>query len=455
MHKDHTGNVHNRYHILAAGILIFAFTGLSTYILKKQHYILDSMSETVQLHLAQSGKQIGKIENLLDVVIENSLLKRAQFVATLLSHYEIESILTGNNEKFIEASKDMAKAKEIHYVFFMNNKHNLITGYMDLESKTIFSYLTSDTPPASKEESLHKVFSVSQKDPNVLTYLHQVIHNDKPVGTIAVCVDKTLITNEVLGLKDKIFAQNIPQTTGNKKDNKVSMPKAPSTNGSKLSRENTPLQTHLYEPFEQIQTTIDDLKVTTIITAAVIAALYCLIIVVLLHTLLQRIVIKPILSTFQASEDSIKKPGVGKNKTLSPASDDLLPWSKKLELGLSTIDDQHKELVRIINSLHYSMKRESDPEEIKNILNQLSDYTEMHFSFEEMLFDKHNYVNTNIHKKFHRELILHVNAFKKCYGEDETKRPEELMDFLITWLKDHILKTDKAYVSFFKEKGER
>lgn len=131
---------------------------------------------------------------------------------------------------------------------------------------------------------------------------------------------------------------------------------------------------------------------------------------------------------------------------------ELFPWNSRLETGLPKIDEQHKELVRLINDLHKAMKQKKGTAESGRILDELVKYTEYHFGFEEELFDRYNYPETGAHKKIHVDLVAKVNAFRDDFKSGRAGLSMDLMGFLSDWLRNHIMKTDKEYVSFFKDK---
>jgi hemerythrin-like metal-binding protein len=132
---------------------------------------------------------------------------------------------------------------------------------------------------------------------------------------------------------------------------------------------------------------------------------------------------------------------------------DLIVWNSRLMTGLETIDDQHKKLVQLINALHAALKSKTGAIESGRIVEELADYTRYHFEYEEQLFATHNYPATKEHKAAHKALIEKVSAFKSDFQRGKAGLSMELMDFLSDWLRQHILKTDMAYVPFFKEKG--
>ncbi|MCG8615285.1 MAG: bacteriohemerythrin, partial [Desulfobacterales bacterium] len=131
---------------------------------------------------------------------------------------------------------------------------------------------------------------------------------------------------------------------------------------------------------------------------------------------------------------------------------DLMPWGDKLKIGLTSVDDQHKELVAMVNELHRAMKMKVGAKEAGSILERLAEYTVYHFKYEEDLFDTHGYPETDAHKRIHKDLVDKVLGFKDEFDSGKAALSMDLMDFLMTWLKDHILKTDSDYVPFLKEK---
>ena len=132
---------------------------------------------------------------------------------------------------------------------------------------------------------------------------------------------------------------------------------------------------------------------------------------------------------------------------------DLMPWTEKLVTGIPSIDEQHMELVKMINELHRAMKLKAGGKQAGDILVRLADYTGYHFGHEEELFEQYEYPGKAEHKKIHDDLVAKVVQFKTEFENGRAALSMDLMTFLTDWLKNHILKTDMAYVSHFKEKG--
>ena len=149
-----------------------------------------------------------------------------------------------------------------------------------------------------------------------------------------------------------------------------------------------------------------------------------------------------------AAEDHLSNQVTLKEKDIP----DLFPWGPKILIGIDEIDNQHKELVKFINQLYKAMKMKRSAKIFKQIITGLTDYTVFHFRHEEQLFKKYHYPETDKHIKEHYNLVSEINEFKDQFEKGKAAVSMELMNFLTDWLKDHILRTDKKYVPFLKDK---
>ena len=131
-------------------------------------------------------------------------------------------------------------------------------------------------------------------------------------------------------------------------------------------------------------------------------------------------------------------------------------WDDDYSVGILSIDRQHQVLIDYINRLNDEMsKSESDRSMLMYILNGLVGYTKSHFKYEEMLFELHEYPDTDRHKERHLNLFERVAEFKTRFDAGDQDVGEELLAFLKSWLNDHILKEDKAYSSHMLERNVR
>ena len=133
---------------------------------------------------------------------------------------------------------------------------------------------------------------------------------------------------------------------------------------------------------------------------------------------------------------------------------EFIPWADELSVGIEEIDEQHKVLVVLINKLYdETVKPYPNSTVVEDILNELVQYTIVHFALEESLFRIFDYPYYEAHRKQHEELKKEVIAIQTKFRTDAKAVNLELIHFLRKWLREHIMGTDKKYTGFFLEKG--
>jgi hemerythrin-like metal-binding domain len=133
----------------------------------------------------------------------------------------------------------------------------------------------------------------------------------------------------------------------------------------------------------------------------------------------------------------------------------LITWKSEYSVGISEFDSQHKVLVDLINKLHDAMKAGEGKQVLAVILEELIDYTKVHFREEEKYFGLHKYPEAASHIMEHEKLTRQVLEFQKDYTEGKSSMSIDVMSFLKNWLINHIAGVDKKYTQFFIAKGIR
>lgn len=132
----------------------------------------------------------------------------------------------------------------------------------------------------------------------------------------------------------------------------------------------------------------------------------------------------------------------------------LMEWSKNYELGIHQIDSQHRQLVDILNRIHgeyvKSLKGEIRPKRlVSEILDDLFDYTALHFGAEEALMRSHEYPDYDNHKASHERLLSSLTELHQRWLEGKLEL-EYLLDFVVAWLTRHVMGHDQLYVPYVK-----
>ena len=125
----------------------------------------------------------------------------------------------------------------------------------------------------------------------------------------------------------------------------------------------------------------------------------------------------------------------------------FIQWSDNLSVGNIQMDNQHKKLVAMINDLHDAMSHGKGTEVIGKIINDLTNYTVVHFQDEERLMATAGFPDLDAHTIIHEQFVKKVAQVKKDFQSGRTAISVEIITFLKNWLTDHIQKIDKEYSS--------
>jgi hemerythrin len=127
------------------------------------------------------------------------------------------------------------------------------------------------------------------------------------------------------------------------------------------------------------------------------------------------------------------------------------PWSDEYSVHLRVIDNDHKELVGMVNALHDAIANGAKRPEIAHIIGNLARYVDEHFDREEALMQTYDYPLIVRHKRIHRHLRRVVHAIRIIFSSrPKDIDPVKLLAFLKDWLLEHILKEDMKYVPFLR-----
>lgn len=128
---------------------------------------------------------------------------------------------------------------------------------------------------------------------------------------------------------------------------------------------------------------------------------------------------------------------------------ELIKWNEDLKTGIPSIDDQHHNLIKLINKLHSGLMKGDSYEIFGEVLTQLLDYTNYHFQYEEKLFAQIKYEYEEEHKRHHENLVKKVMKFQYRYKSGDITLTMDVIQFLKSWLLEHIQVEDKKYIDVF------
>ena len=117
------------------------------------------------------------------------------------------------------------------------------------------------------------------------------------------------------------------------------------------------------------------------------------------------------------------------------------------------LDEQHKRIVDMINTLISDHEASVRSETISEMLDRLTKYARLHFREEERLLEEYEYPDLTSQKKEHTAYRIKIVTFCQATISYEDSVPAELLKFMHDWWVNHILKSDMEYRSFLTERG--
>jgi len=128
-----------------------------------------------------------------------------------------------------------------------------------------------------------------------------------------------------------------------------------------------------------------------------------------------------------------------------------LEWEAKLETGVERIDNQHRELYRLVNLVLDG----GGEAKIEETLKFLESYVVRHFADEEALQVASKYPGLPEHKEIHTGFIRTFLDLRDQLIQAETEEAREMVVLnlngaVVDWLGNHIMVHDRHFAEWYK-----
>jgi len=138
---------------------------------------------------------------------------------------------------------------------------------------------------------------------------------------------------------------------------------------------------------------------------------------------------------------------------------ELISWLPAFSVGVKLIDDQHKELLTLVNDMfnHVIGNQEAEQVYFREIIQKAVQYIKVHFSTEEKIMIHTNFPGYAEHKKAHDSFVLTVVEKVRDFESGKNKKFTlmEFTQFLKEWILTHIAIMDKGYFTYFRKIATR
>jgi two-component system, NtrC family, sensor kinase len=146
----------------------------------------------------------------------------------------------------------------------------------------------------------------------------------------------------------------------------------------------------------------------------------------------------------------------GRGERASGLSTAIFEWDESYRLGIDEIDRQHQALVEMINIIDAAVSEGVAAAVVAKLLTDLRSYTHYHFSAEEqlMLEGGCDPEHLRTHLRQHRDFERCLSQIRRAYDVSGPAVAGSLLEFLLNWLKSHMLASDQEMARLLGYAGD-
>ena len=126
-----------------------------------------------------------------------------------------------------------------------------------------------------------------------------------------------------------------------------------------------------------------------------------------------------------------------------------LRWSARFEMGVKSIDDEHKRLFALASAVPPGLAARSSIE-----IAAFVEAAREHFVSEESILRSSGFPNLHEHRQYHLSLTRRAEDLTTiCDAEENPIKSAECYDEIVSFLLDDIIRGDTAFKSFLQYHG--
>ena len=119
-----------------------------------------------------------------------------------------------------------------------------------------------------------------------------------------------------------------------------------------------------------------------------------------------------------------------------------IQWVDSLSIGVESIDDEHKKLIKIANAIVEIAKQPESKDRVIKAFSMIREYTVAHFDNEEKYMASIKYAELGAHRQEHADLKRKVKEYQTMLYHAEVISNDEVLSFMKSWLVEHVLGSD-------------
>ena len=127
---------------------------------------------------------------------------------------------------------------------------------------------------------------------------------------------------------------------------------------------------------------------------------------------------------------------------------ETLRWKQSYSVNVAELDLQHERFFGTVAELELALSLGRADTIINEVLEKIVTHTIEHFAAEEAMMQEQGFPGLAAHSYEHCVLSQKLSQFNLSNMAGRPGIPSALLEFLQTWLREHILKSDKKYGDF-------
>lgn len=120
----------------------------------------------------------------------------------------------------------------------------------------------------------------------------------------------------------------------------------------------------------------------------------------------------------------------------------LIEWKDAYSVGVPAVDEEHRELIELINSLYDSMRSPEQDTDVREFLGEIYARIASHFALEELIMRQNEYDEYREHKLEHEQLLDEIRDIMDDYEDGKLLDEAELARRLDAWFSEHFRTKD-------------
>lgn len=115
----------------------------------------------------------------------------------------------------------------------------------------------------------------------------------------------------------------------------------------------------------------------------------------------------------------------------------LIAWKDEFSVGVESVDQEHREMIELINGLDNAMAEDADCTTVVSTLGEIYAKISAHFALEERIMRDADYGEFASHKEDHEQLLDSLLTIIDSVDDNGRYDRSELSSSLDHWFTDH------------------